>query len=337
MTARNFRVHNGLDCGDVSINASSGALTGVASLTLDNTSAPGADGVLANKKYVDDQLTAKTSIVSGSNNVTVGGSSVSLDIGGTDQLIATAGLVRITGNLTVDGTRTELNTATLSVEDNMIEVNRNVSAASGMPNFSGLKANRGATSSATEEDLFWVWDETFADDGTTTFGNAGGAWTAYRSDDDLSNKDLVDIRANVVHAQATSAAYADVGERFEADAPMAEGSVVTLGGSAEITETNSEMSDQVFGVISTKPAFMMNSAAGNSESHPFVAMTGRTPVRTTGAVVKGQRLVSSSVKGTARAVADSDNINPFHVIGRALENKDDAGIGMVNAVVRTNN
>jgi hypothetical protein len=97
------------------------------------------------------------------------------------------------------------------------------------------------------------------------------------------------------------------------------------------------MSDQVFGVISTKPAFMMNSAAGNSESHPFVAMTGRTPVRTTGAVVKGQRLVSSSVKGTARAVADSDNINPFHVIGRALENKDDAGIGMVNAVVRTNN
>ena len=337
MANKNFRVNNGLSVGDVAITASSNAVTGIASLTLDNSNAPGGNAVLANKKYVDDQLTAKTSIVSGSNNVTVSGSQVSLDIGGTDQLIATAGLVRITGNLTVDGTRTELNTATLSVEDNMIEVNRNVSAASGMPAFSGMKANRGATGSATEEDLFWVWDEGFADDGTTTFGNAGGAWTAYRSQDDLSNKDLVDIRANVVHAQATSAAYADVGERFEADAPMAEGSVVTLGGSAEITETNSEMSDQVFGVISTKPAFMMNSAAGNSESHPFVAMTGRTPVRTTGAVVKGQRLVSSSVKGTARAVADSDNINPFHVIGRALENKDDAGIGMVNAVVRTNN
>ena len=101
MTARNFRVHNGLDCGDVSINASSGALSGVSALTLDNTSAPDADAKLANKKYVDDQLTAKTSIVSGSNNVTVSGSSVSLDIGGTDQLIATAGLVRITGNLTV--------------------------------------------------------------------------------------------------------------------------------------------------------------------------------------------------------------------------------------------
>ena len=204
MAARNFRVNNGLSVGDVAITASSNAVTGISSLTLDNSSAPGSDAVLANKKYVDDQLTAKTSIVSGSNNVTVGASSVTLDIGGTDQLIATNGLVRITGNLTVDGTRTELNTTTLSVEDNMIEVNRNVSSAAGMPSFSGLKANRGATSSATEEDLFWVWDETFADDGTSTFGNASGAWTAYRSDDDLSNKDLVDIRANVVHAQATS-------------------------------------------------------------------------------------------------------------------------------------
>ena len=337
MTARNFRVHNGLDCGDVSINASSGALTGVSALTLDNTSAPDADAKLANKKYVDDQLTAKTSIVSGSNNVTVSGSSVSLDIGGTDQLIATAGLVRITGNLTVDGTRTELNTATLSVEDNMIEVNRNVSAASGMPNFSGLKANRGATSSATEEDLFWVWDETFADDGTTTFGNAGGAWTAYRSDDDLSNKDLVDIRANIVHAKATSAQYADVAERFEADAPMSEGAVVEVGGDAEITESTSDMSENVFGVISAQPAYAMNAGAGNNDTHPYVAMTGRTPVRVTGTVNKGDRLVTSSVKGCARAVATGESISPFNVIGRALESSTDAGIKLVNCAVRTNN
>ncbi len=337
MAARNFRVNNGLSVGDVAITASSNAVSGISSLTLDNSSAPGSDAVLANKKYVDDQLTAKTSIVSGSNNVTVGASSVTLDIGGTDQLIATNGLVRITGNLTVDGTRTELNTTTLSVEDNMIEVNRNVSSAAGMPSFSGLKANRGATSSATEEDLFWVWDETFADDGTSTFGNASGAWTAYRSDDDLSNKDLVDIRANVVHAQATSAAYADVGERFEADAPMSEGAVVTLGGAAEITESTTDLSDTIFGVISTQPAYRMNALAGNDESHPFVAMTGRTPVRVTGAVSKGQRLVSSSIKGTARAVAEGESINPFHVVGRALEDKTDAGIGLVLAVVRTNN
>ena len=66
-------------------------------------------------------------------------------------------------------------------------------------------------------------------------------------------------------------------------------------------------------------------------------MTGRTPVRVTGTITKGQRLVSSSVKGTARAVATDEEITPFHVIGRALENKSDASIGLVNCAVRTNN
>ena len=206
-----------------------------------------------------------------------------------------------------------------------------------MPNFTGLKANRGGTSSATEQDLFWVWDETFADDGTSTHGNAGGAWTAFRSANELNDKSLVDIRANIVHAQATSASYADVAERFEADAPMSEGAVVEVGGSAEITETTTDLSDKAFGVISDMPAYAMNAAAGNNDSHPFVAMTGRTPVRVTGAVTKGQRLVSSTVKGCARAVATDESISPFHVIGRALEAKTDDGIGLVNAVVRTNN
>jgi hypothetical protein len=118
---------------------------------------------------------------------------------------------------------------------------------------------------------------------------------------------------------------------------MAEGAVVEIGGIDEITEATTELSENVFGVISTKPAYAMNAGAGNGDSHPFVAMTGRTPVRVTGAVDKGQRLVSSTVKGTARAVATGETITPFHVIGRALESKSDAGIGLVNCAVRTNN
>jgi len=147
----------------------------------------------------------------------------------------------------------------------------------------------------------------------------------------------VDIRANVVHAVATSAQYADVAERFEADAPMSAGAVVEVGGDAEITETTSDLSENVFGVISEQPAYAMNAAAGNNDTHPYVAMTGRTPVRVTGAVTKGQRLVTSSVKGCARAVASGESISPFNVIGRALESSTDAGIKLVNCAVRTNN
>ena len=142
---------------------------------------------------------------------------------------------------------------------------------------------------------------------------------------------------NVIASTASSAQYADVAERFEADAPMETGSVVMVGGSAEITEINSEMSEDVFGVISDKPAYMMNAGAGDNTTHPFVAMTGRTPVRVIGAVTKGQRLVSSSTKGCARSVAQGESISPFNVIGRALESSTDAGIKLVNCAVRTNN
>jgi hypothetical protein len=337
MTTRNFRVHNGISVGDIVISASTNTITGGA------TGAPSSDGDFANKRYVDDSLAglSQNSISQLNTNVTVTDSgsngTVIITADGNAELTVTDAGVRVHGNLTVDGTRTELNTTTLTVEDNMIEVNRNVSSAAGMPNYSGLKANRGDSETATEEDLFWVWDETFADDGTTIHGGAGGAWTAYRSNDDLSNKNLVDIRANVVHALSTSAQYADVAERFEADAPMSAGAVVMVGGPAEITETTADLSDQVFGVISDRPAYAMNAAAGNNESHPYVAMTGRTPVRVVGAVTKGQRLVTSSVKGCARAVATGESITPFHVIGRALEDKADAGIGLVNCAVRTNN
>ena len=332
MTTRNFRVHNGISVGDIVISASANTITGLA------TAAPSADGDVSNKKYVDDQIAAisTTAIESGTTNVTVNSTSAITTIGGNTEMTITDDGVRVHGNLTVDGTETIINTSTLSVEDNIIEVNRNVSSNAGMPTISGVKVNRGEGSTATENDIFWAWDESYADDGTSIYGNAGGAWTAFRS----ANQDvdaLVDIRANVVHAVSTSAQYADVAERFEADAPMTAGAVVEVGGTAEITETTSDLSENVFGVISDMPAYAMNAAAGNNESHPFVAMTGRTPVRVTGAVTKGQRLVTSSVKGCARAVAAGESISPFHVIGRALESSTDAGIKLVNCAVRTNN
>ena len=340
MTTRNFRVNNGLSVGDVVLSASTNKITGL------STSAPSADGDVATKKYVDDSISAisSTAITEGNSNITVADSGVgtiTATVDGNTELTITDAGVRVHGNLTVDGTETIVNTTTLSVEDNLVEVNRNVSSNAGMPTISGMVVSRGAGSTATEQALYWAWDESFADDGTTIYGNAGGAWTAFkqpRGDESGPGADaLVDIRANVIHATSTSAQYADVAERFAADEPMAEGAVVMLGGSQEITETSEDKSSKVFGVISTRPAYAMNAGAGNNDSHPFVAMTGRTPVRVTGAVAKGDRLVSSSIKGTARAVSEAEDINPFHVIGRALESKTDEGIGMVNCVVRTNN
>ena len=239
------------------------------------------------------------------------------------------------GNLTVDGTSTIVNTTTLSIEDNIIELNRNVSNNAGMPNHTGLKVNRGETSSATEQDLYWVWDETFADDGTTIHGNAGGAWTAFKAaantDTALEAPTLVDIRANIVHATSTSAQYADLAERYESDVPTEVGDVVILGGSAEITKCNEEMSDAVFGVISESPAFLMNASAGNNESHPMVALKGRVLVKIQGTGKAGDRIVSAG-NGEAR-VADLEKCTAFNTIGRLIKDKYNKETALTECVI----
>jgi hypothetical protein len=226
------------------------------------------------------------------------------------------------GDLTVDGTNTIINTSTLSVEDNIIELNRNISNNAGMPNFTGLKVNRGETSTATEQNLYWVWDETFADDGSTTYGNAGGAWTAFKSgggDDELSAPTLVDIRANIVHATTTSAMYADLAERYEADCDTEVGDVVILGGNAEITKCQDELSDAVFGVVSENPAFLMNAEAGNNDSHPMIALKGRVLVKLQGTGRAGDRVVSAG-NGEAR-VANMEECTTFNTLGRLIKHK----------------
>ena len=266
-----------------------------------------------------------------SDNFTIANTTLNKDIiftvndgGSTTNAITIVGAdnkVVIHGNLEVKGTETIINTTTMSIEDNIIELNRNISNNAAMPNYTGLKVNRGETSVATEQDLFWVWDETFADDGTTIYGNAGGAWTAFKSGGgtELSAPTLVDVRANVVHATTTTAMYADLAERYEADGPLDAGTVVMLGGEAEITKCNKELCDKVFGVVSDSPAFLMNAQAGNNDSHPMVALKGRVLVKIKGTGKAGDRIVSAG-KGEAK-VASIDECTVFNVLGRLIKDK----------------
>jgi hypothetical protein len=135
----------------------------------------------------------------------------------------------------------------------------------------------------------------------------------------------------VISGNQVNANYADVAERFAADTILEPGTVVELGGIAEITQVSTDLSDKVFGVISTRAAYLMNSAAGSNDTHPPVAMTGRVPVKTIGQVRKGDRLVSAG-NGLARA-AQPGEATAFNVIGRALKDKLDTNIGTVEAIV----
>jgi hypothetical protein len=139
---------------------------------------------------------------------------------------------------------------------------------------------------------------------------------------------------NTFYGVSVQAQYADLAERFETDQPYDPGTVVALGGVKEITAAAEELSEDVFGVISTRAAYLMNGAAGSDTTHPPVAVNGRVPVRVIGKIRKGDRLVSAG-NGLARAGAKNE-LSPFNVIGRSLQDKTDTGEGTIEAIVKLN-
>jgi len=165
-------------------------------------------------------------------------------------------------------------------------------------------------------------------DGATSSFNPGANATINMGTSSLKYNTIYAVEFN---GTATSAEYADLAERFESDAEYDAGTVVELGGAKEITRATTELSDEVFGVISTRAAYLMNAGAGNNVTHPPVAMSGRVPVKVIGAVNKGDRLVSAG-NGLARAALKSE-VNNFNVIGRALETKYSEDEGTVEAIV----
>jgi hypothetical protein len=138
-----------------------------------------------------------------------------------------------------------------------------------------------------------------------------------------------DLYAAIFQGTASSARYADLAERYEADAILEPGTVVCFGGEKEITACDHENDHAVAGVVSTDPAYMMNSAAGNNDTHPYIALTGRVPVKVVGPVAKGDLLVASSVKGHAMA---NNGAKAGTIIGKAISSSDN-GESVVEALI----
>ena len=119
------------------------------------------------------------------------------------------------------------------------------------------------------------------------------------------------VAASYFNGTASSAFYADLAEKYATDEELEAGTVVCFGGDAEVTACEHDADHKVAGVISTEPAYMMNSDAEGQ----FIALAGRVPCKVTGPVAKGDLLVSSSVKGHAKA---DNNAGPGRIIGKAI-------------------
>ena len=117
---------------------------------------------------------------------------------------------------------------------------------------------------------------------TTNLGAAGNVYLA--------------AYATTFFGTATSAQYADLAEYYLADAIYGIGTVVAIGGTAEVTAATDLNGHSVIGVVSENPAFIMNSELVDGTA---IALKGRVKVKVCDEVKKGDRLAASSTPGYA--------------------------------------
>ncbi len=132
-----------------------------------------------------------------------------------------------------------------------------------------------------------------------------------------------DLFANVFQGVASTARYADLAEKYLADAEYEVGTVLVVGGEKEVTA--STWGQRAIGVVSANPAYLMNN---DLEGGTAVALKGRVPVKVVGVVRKGDRLVAGD-----RGCAVSGVQHTSDAFAIALESNDDIGIKIIEAVI----
>jgi hypothetical protein len=132
------------------------------------------------------------------------------------------------------------------------------------------------------------------------------------------------ITANIFNGTATAARYADLAEKYLADSEYEVGTVVAIGGDAEVTAC--KFSDRAIGVVSANPAYMMNSGL---EGGTYIALKGRVPVKVVGTIRKGDRLVAAD-NGCGIHAGFHQHPDIFAI---ALESSNDTGVKLIEALV----
>ena len=128
---------------------------------------------------------------------------------------------------------------------------------------------------------------------------------------------------NNIYGTAVHAQYADLAEKYLADKEYEIGTVVAIGGEAEVTACS--QGDRAVGAVSANPAYAMNSGL---DGGTYIALKGRVPIKVEGPVRKGQRLVAGDW-GCACAINDSDP----DVFAVALETNNNTGVNLVEALI----
>jgi hypothetical protein len=206
--------------------------------------------------------------------------------------ITANGNLIVTGNLTVQGNVTAVNSTELTIEDKLITLASGAATAA-EANGAGIFINGSGAS--------------------LMYSNTGNKWVLNKLLD-MGSNDVV--TTGLLRGTATSAQYADLAENYLADNQYEPGTVLEIGGMFEVTIAQ-ELSNKIAGVVSTNPAYLMNSEC-KGKYVVAVALQGRIPCKIKGPVQKGNMLVSAG-NGFAKAT----EFPQFGtIIGKSLEDFD---------------
>ena len=136
------------------------------------------------------------------------------------------------------------------------------------------------------------------------------------------------VTASYFVGTATEALYADLAEKYVADAHYEPGTVMVIGGDKEVTASNSYMDPTVSGIVSTNPAFLMNKDL-TAEHVVDLALTGRVPCKVHGIINRGDMIVSGNIAGVGTSCTDPKFGT---VVGKALENYNSKEVGIIEVI-----
>lgn len=133
------------------------------------------------------------------------------------------------------------------------------------------------------------------------------------------------LSAVIFNGTATKARYADLAEKYTTDQVYPVGTVMTIASASIAAEARAaKSSDLAIGVISEKPAYLMNSELSNGQA---IALAGRVPVRIKEPVSKGQAVYAYD-DGVATTTATRA------LVGIALETNTSAEEKLVECILK---
>lgn len=302
---------------------------------------------LTNKTLTSPTITGVSPTVTLTGAVT--GSGTLTDLGSVS--IATTNTadptITLTGAVTGSGTMTNLGNVsitTTNTADPTITLAGDLSGSATLTNLGSatLTATIVANSVALGTDTTGNYVATGAVSGVGLSGSSsseGGTFTVTSNATSANTGSTIVARdgsgnfsAGVITATATAARYADLAEKYTSDVQYPPGTVVVLGGEAEVTRSDGPTSRAIAGIVSTDPAYLMNNDL-EGDTVVDVALIGRVPCMVTGIINKGDLLVSSSRPGHACAWTNATNPPAGSIVGKAIENKTDEDPGVIEVLV----